>query len=267
MNRYPDYASLVLDWPVDRVLRITMSRRETNAMDFDLHHDIAQIWRLIDRDPDVSAVIVTGAGEYFSAGGDFESDSKLGRDHDFLMRMYRDAREVVQNLISCNKPIISAINGPAAGGGLVVALLADISIMAKSAKLVDGHARIGVAAGDHAALIWPLLCGMAKAKYYLMTCEPIFGEEAERIGLVSMVVDDDQLMERAITIATKLAHGAATGIRLTKQAMNGWLYHAWPIFEASLALETLGFHGPDFVEGIASFLEKRPPKFDPRSAV
>jgi enoyl-CoA hydratase len=244
-----------------------MSRGQTNAMDYDLHHDIAQIWRLIDLDPAVCTVIVTGAGKYFSAGGDLESDSKLARDYDFMMRMYRDAREMVDNMISCNKPIISAINGPAAGGGLAVALLADISIMAKSAKLVDGHTRLGVAAGDHAAIIWPLLCGMAKAKYYLLTCEPLFGEEAERIGLVSMVVDDEQLMERAITVATKLANGAPTGIRLTKQAMNGWLRHAWPIFEASLALETLGFHGPDFEEGIASLLAKRRPKFNPYSAL
>jgi enoyl-CoA hydratase len=262
---YPNYPSLKLDWPAEHVLRVTLSRGNVNSMDFDLHHDIAQIWRLIDRDQDVNAVIVTGKGKYFSAGGDFETDKKIISDYNFMIEMTRDARELVENMIACNKPIISAINGPAAGGGLVVALMADISIMARSAKLVDGHTRLGVAAGDHAAIIWPLLCGMAKAKYYLMTCEPLSGEEAERIGLVSLCVDDDKLMERAISVASKLASSAPTGIRWTKQTMNGWLRQAWPIFEASLALETLGFYGPDLKEGISAWLEKRDPKFNPRS--
>jgi len=265
MEGYPDYPSLRLDWPAEGVLRITLSRGKVNSMDFDMHHDISQIWRKIDRDSDVGAVIVTGQGRYFSAGGDFATDSKVIEDFNFMIEMVKDARELVENMIHCSKPIISAINGPAAGGGLVVALMADISIIARSAKLVDGHTRLGVAAGDHATIIWPLLCGMAKAKYYLMTCDSIHAEEAERIGLVSLCVDDDVLMDKALEVATRLARGAPTAIRWTKQALNSWLRNAWPIFESSLALEALGFRGPDVREGMASHVEKREPRFNPRS--
>ncbi|MET3616266.1 enoyl-CoA hydratase [Rhizobium aquaticum] len=263
--QYPDYKSLKLDWPAEHVLRITMSRGKVNAMDYDLHHDIAQIWRLIDRDPDVNCAIVTGEGTYFSAGGDFAVDGRIAGDFDFMIEMMKDAREIVENMMTCSKPIISAINGPAAGGGLAVALMADISIGAKSAKLVDAHTRLGVAAGDHAALIWPLMCGMAKSKLYLFTCDPLSAEEAERIGLLSMCVDDDKLMETAVALAARLAMGAPTGIRWTKNVMNQWYRQAWPIFEASVAYENLGFFGPDLPEGMQSHVEKREPKFNPRS--
>jgi enoyl-CoA hydratase len=143
----------------------------------------------------------------------------------------------------------------------VVGLLADVSIAARSARLIDGHTRLGVAAGDHAAIIWPLLCGMAKAKYYLLTGEPVSGEEAERIGLVSLCVPDEELHDRARTIARQLAAGSPTAIRWSKYALNNWLRLAGPIYDASLALEFLGFTGPDVVEGLAARREKRAADF------
>jgi enoyl-CoA hydratase/carnithine racemase len=143
-------------------------------------------------------------------------------------------------MINCSKPIISAIHGPAVGAGLVVALMADISIAAKTAKIVDGHTRLGIAAGDHAASVWPILCGMAKAKYLLPTCERITGEEAERIGLVSRAVADDQLLETAPSVGSELANGAREAISWTKLSLNLWFKQTAPIFEASLALEFLG---------------------------
>ncbi|MGR3425084.1 MAG: enoyl-CoA hydratase/isomerase family protein [Sagittula sp.] len=265
---YPDYANLKLDWPAERVLRITLSRGSANALDMQMHRDLADIWRIIDNDRDVNAVILTGAGKFFSGGGDFfDLEPKIVADAEFRAMMWKDAKDLVRNIIECNKPIVSAINGPAAGGGAVGAILADVSIMARSAKIVDGHTRLGVAAGDHAAIIWPLLCGMAKAKYYLMTCKPIYGEEAERIGLVSMVVDDDKLEETSIEVATELARGSPSAVRWTKYAMNNWLRQAWPLFDTSLALETLGFTGRDVREAIASHQEKRDPNFDPDSHV
>ena len=124
-----------------------------------------------------------------------------------------------------------------------------------------------MAAGDHAAIIWPLLCGMAKAKYYLLLCEPVSGEEAERIGLVSLAVDDAELDATALKTAVKLAEGAPTAIRWTKYAMNNWLRSAGPTFDASLALEFLAFTGPDVKEGIAAIREKRAPKFSTHSPV
>src|SRR5205823_5444221 len=138
---------------------------------------------------------------------------------DARTRVWKEARDLVYNLINCSKPIVSAIHGPAVGAGLVVGLLADISIAARSARIIDGHTRLGVAAGDHAAIVWPLLCGLAKAKYYLLLCEPVSGEEAERIGLVSLCVDDAALQETALRIAERLAAGSPTAIRWTKYAL------------------------------------------------
>src|SRR5438445_13118498 len=158
-------------------------------------------------------------------------------------------------------PVVSAMDGVAVGAGLVAGLLADVSIAARSARLIDGHTRIGLAAGDHAAIVWPLLCGMAKAKYHLLTCEPVSGEEAERIGLVSLCVPDAQLHERALQVARQLAAGSETAIRWTKYALNNWSRAAGPLVDTSLALEFLGFTGPDVVEGVAARREKRSPEF------
>ena len=260
---YPDYASLKLDWPAERVLRITLSRGKMNAMDFDLHHDLGNIWPLIDKDPDVNAVVITGEGRAFSAGGDFDMIENIIADHDFRCKMWKDARLMVDGMISCSKPIVSAINGAAAGGGLAIALLADVSVAAHSAKLVDGHTVLGVAADDHAVAIWPLLTSMAKAKYYLMTSEPIPGPEAERIGLVSFCVPDEECVPRAVEIAARLAKGPPAAVRWTKLSLNNWMRAAWPSFEASLAFGILGFTSPEAREGLDALKEKREPNFNP----
>ena len=183
------------------------------------------------------------------------------------LNTWKEARDLVYNVINCNKPIVSAINGVAVGAGLVVGILADISIAGKSAKIVDGHTRLGVAAGDVACVIWPLLCGMAKAKYYLMTCKPVSGPEAERIGLVSLCVDDQELQKVALETAVELANGAQSAIRWTKYALNNWLRQAGPIFDTSTALEILGFTGDEAREGLAAHREKRPPNFPKGSPV
>ena len=172
----------------------------------------------------------------------------------------REARDLVLNVVNCSKPIVSAIHGPAVGAGLVAGLLADVSVVARDARIIDGHTRLGVAAGDHAAICWPLLCGMAKAKYYLLTCETLTGEEAERIGLVSLCVDDDEVQERALSVARTLADGAQSAIRWTKHTLNHWYRMAGPAFDASLAYEFYGFGGPDAAEGLAAHREKRPPR-------
>jgi enoyl-CoA hydratase len=262
MDNYPDYEGLKLDRPDQGVLRITLSRGKANAMDFQMHHDLTSIWPLIDADRATSAVILTGAGKLFSAGGDFDTEQRMIEDWRYRTAMWKDARDLVLNLLNFSKPLISAINGSASGAGLAAALLADIAIMARSAKLVDGHTRLGVAAGDHGAWLWPLLCGLAKANYYLLTCDAVPAEEAERIGLVALCVDDAQLEAKALEVAGRLARGAPTALRFTKHAMRGWLRMAWPIFEASLALEMLGFHGDEPREGLASLMAKRAPTFD-----
>jgi enoyl-CoA hydratase len=261
-DRYNGFQRILFDWPADGVLRLTLNRPERlNALDAVGHTELTEVWRSIDADPDVRAVILTGAGRAFSAGGDFEIVEGLVTGFEARSHMFREARDLVYNIINCSKPIVSAMRGPVVGAGLVAGILADISIASKTAKIVDGHTRLGVAAGDHAAIVWPLLCGMAKAKYYLLLCEPITGEKAEEIGLVSLAVEDDKLEETALGVASRLAAGAPTAIRWTKYALNNWLRTAGPSFDASLALEMLGFGGPEAKEGLASHREKRAPVF------
>ena len=264
---YSNYQRLRFDRPHPRVLRVTISNPgKKNSIDEVMHPEMVRIWHDISRDESVAAVILTGAGDAFCAGGDFEMVQQMVENFDVRMQNLREARDVVYNMINCTKPIISAVRGPAVGGGLVCALLADISIVSKTAKLIDGHTRIGLSAGDHAAIIWPLLCGMARAKYHLMLCTTITGEEAEKIGLVSLAVDDAELDAKALDIATQLAEGPPTAIRLTKYTMNHWLRMAAPIFDASLAFEFHGFTGPELKEGIAAIQEKRKPVFPTHSA-
>ena len=267
-DRYARYNRLKLDYPAPRILQITLETPgRLNATDAEMHAELVKIWRDIDQDPEVSCAMIRGAGKAFSAGGDLDMIEEVMADHHTLVRVWKEARDMVYNLINCSKPVVSAMHGPAVGAGLVCALLADVSIAAKNARIIDGHTRLGVAAGDHSAIIWPLLCGMAKAKYYLLTCEPLTGEEAERIGLISLCVEEDELFDKALEVAEKLAAGAPSAIRWTKYALNNWLRAMGPSFDASLALEMLGFTGPEPVEGVAALREKRAPNFDPRSEV
>ncbi|NUT10903.1 MAG: enoyl-CoA hydratase/isomerase family protein [Nonomuraea sp.] len=250
------------DTPAEGVLRLTLSTPgKLNAVDMDGHRELAEIWREVDADDSVRAVVIRGEGGAFSAGGDLAMIEEMMRDHAVRMRIFTEARDIVYNVLNCSKPIVSAIEGPAVGAGLAVALLADISVAGRTARVIDGHTRLGVAAGDHAAIIWPLLCGMAKAKYHLLLCEPVTGEQAEAMGLVSLCVDDDQVDAKALELAVRLARGSAEAIRLTKYALNNWLRMAGPSFDASLAMEFLGFTGPDVAEGVRALREKRPPRF------
>ena len=225
------------------------------------HRELAGIWRDVSDDESVRCAVLRGEGRGFSGGGDLALVEDMAADFAVRARVWKEARDLVYNVINCDKPIVSAIHGPAVGAGLVAGLLADISIAAKNATIVDGHTRLGVAAGYHAAIVWPLLCGLAKAKYYLMLCEPVSGEEAERIGLVSLAVDGEQLLPRAYEIADRLALGSQSAIRWTKYSLNNWLRQAGPAFDTSLALEFMGFGGPDVNEGIASLRQRRAPKF------
>ena len=244
-----------------------MDNGRMNTADAAMHGELAEIWRDIDRDPTVNAAIITGAGKVFSAGGDFGMIQTEHRRFRRARAQWKEARDIVYNMINCSKPVVSAMRGVAVGAGLVCGMLADVSIATKDCRIIDGHTRLGVAAGDHAAIIWPLLCGMAKAKYYLLLCEQVLGAEAERIGLISLAVEDAELDAKAVEIATRLAEGAQSAIRWTKYALNNWLRHAGPTFDASLALEFLGFTGPEVKEGLASHLEKRKPNFPPNSVV
>jgi len=262
MTYATEFPTLAFDEPADGVLRITLEAPGLNAVGADAHRELADVWTRVDRDTAVRVAMVRGAGTAFSAGGSFELIEAMTDDFAVRTKVLREARDLVHHLIDCSKPIVSAIHGPAVGAGLVVALLADISIAARSARIIDGHTRIGVAAGDHAAICWPLLCGMAKAKYHLLTCEPLSGEEAERIGLVSRCVDDDALQDTALDVAIKLTTMSQSAVRWTKHTLNHWYRQAGPIFDASLAYEMYGFGGPDAREGFRAARDRRTPAFD-----
>jgi len=259
---YGEFTSLELDRPEEWILRVTLrTPGKLNAVGREAHGHLAAIWRTVDRDPDTRVVVVRGADGAFSSGGDLDLVEDIARDPETRLRVFHEARDLVYNIVDCRKPIVAAIDGPAVGAGLAVALLADISIAAPSARIVDGHTRLGVAAGDHAVLVWPLLCGLAKAKYHLLLCEPVDGVEAERIGLVSLCVPADELEGRALEIARRLAAGSQAAISHTKLALNNWLRAAGPAFDASLALEFLDMTGPDVAEGVAAVRERRKPRF------
>jgi enoyl-CoA hydratase len=267
-DRYAAYDAFDIERPADRVLRIAFNRPDTyNSLDAQGHRQLTYIWRDIDDDPDISAVILTGRGKAFSSGGDFSLIEEAIEDPKARARTWKEARDLVYNIINCNKPIISAINGVAVGAGLVAGLLADISIAGKRAKIIDGHTRLGVAAGDSAVINWPLLCGMAKAKYLLLMCEPVDGEQAEKYGLVSLCVEDDELQDKALEVANRLVAGPPEAIRWTKYALNNWYRMMGPSFDASTALEMMGFAGPEAREGLAALRERREPNFDPNSPV
>ena len=266
-DRYAGYRRLTCDRPHPKVLRVMMDNGALNAADETMHAELARIWCDIDADPTVNAAIITGAGRSFSAGGDFDMIEEIAVSFETRARVWKEARDIVYNVINCSKPIVSAMRGVAVGAGLACGLLADISIAATDCRIIDGHTRLGVAAGDHAAIIWPLLCGMARAKYYLLLCDPLLGADAERIGLVSLAVADSDLDAKANEIAIRLAEGAQSAIRWTKYSLNNWLRQMGPAFDASLALEFLGFTGPEAREGLAALREKRKPSFPPHSPV
>ncbi|MBM3599684.1 MAG: enoyl-CoA hydratase/isomerase family protein [Alphaproteobacteria bacterium] len=256
---FDKFKELTIERRDNGVVLITLDRpKQLNAMTYGMHGELARIWDAVQQDKSTKVAVVTGRGRAFCSGNDLNNPDP---DFDMVREIMDDAISIVRGMIECNKPIVSAINGVAVGAGLAVGLLADISIAAADAKLIDGHTRVGVAAGDHACVIWPLLCGMAKAKYYLWNLEPLTGAEAERIGIVTKALPTDQVLPEALRIAGALADMSQTGIRGTKRALNGWLRQAMPIFEHSAALEMVDFFGPDVHEARAAFRAKRPPKF------
>jgi len=245
---------------------IFQAENGTPVTDAQGHAALSSIWRTLAMHAQVNVILIRSEGRAFCAGGELAMVEDMLNSEQARKRVLQEARELVQGMIDCDKPIVSAINGAAVGAGLAVALLADISIAARNAKLIDGHTKLGVSAGDHAAIIWPLLCGMSKAKYYLLLCETVSGEEAERIGLVSCVADPDKLQAEALRIAQKLAAGSQSALANTKRSLNHWLRAAWPAFEASLNAEIMDFSRRDAREGLAAIKEKRAPQFNQDAA-
>lgn len=263
IDEYRDrFPNLRFECEVDGVLELVLASKNRNAIDVHMHYDLAHVWSAIDHDPDTLVVLLRGADGTFSAGGDFSLIHGVAENAAERARLLRETLDLVYNYINCNKPTISAVQGHAVGAGLVMAVLADISVVADDAVLLDPHTRIGVPAGDHAAMIWPILCGMAKAKYYLFTCEEIRGRDADDMSLVSKSVPDDDVLPEARRIAERLLGMSHYSLQWTKYAMNNWLRSAGPIFDTSLALEIAGFANREIIEGTTAIKERREPRYD-----
>jgi len=261
-DAYSAFEALKIDRPAPGVTRIVLDGPGLNAVGPQLHRELADVWLAVDRDPDTRVAMLTGAGKAFSAGGSFELIERMTSDYGDRVRVMREARDLVNNVIDCSKPIVSAIHGAAVGAGLVAALLADVSVAGRSARIIDGHTRLGVTAGDHAAICWPLLCGMAKAKYYLLTCEPLSGEEAERIGLVNKCVPEAEFEAATQAFARRLAKGPTRAYGLIKELFNKAIesdLHTTLRLEGEL--QDIAIESEDHRVGVAAFLQtRRPPE-------
>lgn len=250
-----------------KVAIITLNRPEMrNAINPPLHDELEEIFGDVGRDDDVNAIVLTGAGTVFCGGGDIGRMGAERQVADVLARpSTRTGRRLVHAMLGVEQPIVAAVNGHAIGLGATLALFSDIIIASEKAKIGDPHVAIGLVAGDGGAVIWPLLCGLARAKEYLLTGDLVPAPEAERIGLINHAVPPDQVMPRAMEIARRLAGGATRAIRWTKLACNKHLFEGVNlVLDASLATETLTFLTEDHREAAKAFAEKRKPEFKGR---
>lgn len=250
-----------------KVAVLTINRAEAlNAINPQLHTELEDIFADVGRDDDIQAVVLTGSGRAFCAGGDVkgmdarEFDGTLGAG-----AVIRNAKRLIHNLLDIEQPIIAAVNGHAVGLGATLALFCDVIIASENAKFGDPHVAVGLVAGDGGAVIWPMLCGLAKAKEYLMTGDLLTATEAERIGLINHVVPQDEVMSKAIQLAQRLANGPSKAIRWTKLVCNKRLRDEVNlVLDASLAVESLSMLTEDHREAARAFTEKRAPRYKGR---
>jgi enoyl-CoA hydratase len=245
------------------VLEVTIDhpRSPVNAVDARLHEELGGLFRLLRREREARAVLLTGRGRAFCAGGDFAWFPEL-RGLERLEPLRHDARQLVWDLLDVELPIVAAVNGHAVGLGASIALLCDVVFLADTATIADPHVRVGIAAGDGGAAIWPLLLGPARAKQYLLTGDPVDAATAERIGLVNSTVPAAELLATARAFADRLAAGAPLALRYTKLAVNQWVKSAAAAaFDVSTALEIVTFQSEDHAEALAALRDERPPRF------
>jgi enoyl-CoA hydratase len=245
------------------VLRVVIAHPSNalNAVDELLHGELTRVFRELKREDEARAILLTGQGRAFSAGGSFDWFPTLS-DMEKLEHLRRDAKQMIWDLLEVELPIVAALNGPAVGLGASLALLCDVIFMADTASIADPHVRVGVVAGDGGCAIWPLLVGPARAKQYLLTGDAVSAVEAERIGLVNRVLPAAELERESLAFATRLAAGAPLAVRYTKQAVNKLVKDALnTAFDTSTALEIVTFRSDDHREALAAIKEKRAPVF------
>lgn len=260
LNGY-DYTTIEIEKRPNGVAIATLNRPDRlNAVNGTMHHELSHVCRNADADPDVKILVFTGAGRAFCAGGDFSPGSET--THAITLE---DARMIVDNLLEAHIPILSAVNGYAMGLGATLALLCDVVVAGESAVFADTHVNMGIGAGDGGQVIWPFLMGINRAKYYLMTGDRLDATEAERLGLVNFVVPDDELMDKALEIADRLAAGPGLAIAASKVPINNWLRTvSAQVLPLSLSMEGATMRSADAREAAKAFAEKRDPDFTGR---
>jgi enoyl-CoA hydratase len=258
-----DYQTLKFEYLDGDVLKITIHHpnNKMNAVDGLLHREFTKLFRELKQEDNARAVLLTGSGRAFSAGGDFSWFPTL-QDPRTLEHLRRDAKQLIWDLLEVELPIVCALNGAAAGLGASIALLCDTIFMAKSAVIVDPHVRVGIVAGDGGTVIWPMAIGPALAKQYLMTGDPVNAVEAHRIGLVNVISEDDSVVAEALAFARRIAKGAPLAVQYTKQSVNKMIKNNLNIaFDHATALEIVTFKSEDHREALKALQEKREPNF------
>ena len=258
---YADYKENHLQVSIaDRVATVTLDRPEVhNAVNHAMHVGLEKIFRELAHDRDVGAIVLTGNGKSFCAGGDVKG---YGHEDERPVDQLRGTRYLVQEMVACEAPVISAVNGTAAGLGATIALLSDVIYMADSARIGDTHVKMGLVAGDGGTVIWPLLIGPHRAKELLMSGRLVSGEDAAQMGLVNHCVPADELLAQATGFARELANGPIAAVRWTKMAINQLLQQSiLNTLNFSVAAEHLSTHTQDMEEAVTAFAEKRDPKF------
>jgi enoyl-CoA hydratase len=249
-----------------KVLKLSLNRPERlNAVNAEMHTELAEIFAQIRTDPETFAVLLTGEGRGFCAGGDIKPNPSPDPDKGPAPDMALEAKKIVNDILETPQPIIAAINGDAVGFGATIALFCDVMFCSDRARLGDPHVRMGATAGDGGAVIFPMLCGVARAKELLMTGDLIDAQEAHRIGLVNHVVAHDELMDKAMAFAQRLAEGPPMAIRTTKMSVNKLIKDTNNlIFDIALQYEISCLGTEDQKEAVKSFIEKREPKYTGR---
>ena len=235
-----------------------------NAVDEQLHHDLWLLFRELASESDARAILLTGSGRAFSAGGDMSWFPEL-RSPERLHALRREGKQLIWNLLDVEVPIVCALNGPAVGLGASVALLCDVIVMADDATIVDPHVQVGLVAGDGGAAIWPLLLGPLAAKRHLLLGDPLRADDALRMGVAAEVCAAADVADVARSWASRLAAQAPLAIQATKLAVNAQVKQALlTSFDVSMALEISCFHSADHAEAVNAFVEKRTPNFEGR---
>ena len=252
-----NYQAMLIDKRDNGVAVVTLNRPERlNAVNGQMHHEMATFTRDAQTDDDVKVVVLAGSGRAFCAGGDFSDTGGPAVS-------FEEGRQIVDHLLELRKPIISAVQGYAMGLGANIALLCDVVVAGHSSVFADTHVNMGIGAGDGGQVIWPLLMGVNRAKWHLMTGERVTGEMLYDMGLVNFLVDDDAILDTAVEKAAQLAAGPQKAISASKVPINNWIRQmSAQILPLSLSLEGETFHSSDAREAQRAFVEKRAPNFD-----